>query len=152
MVGGGGENLQGHPLFQVLDIQIGVKRQELGRRVKHIMEGQHNTHIYTHTHNFVICTFLQNVVIENLCVTGTVLEAKDIVMTKKDKVPAYRELILFMGETGIPQKQSKTGSQRFKTVAGEAFKRSLGCKHYELCAWLFENGKKREGKQIVHAS
>jgi len=37
-------------------------------------------------------------------------EAEDIVMTKIDKVPAPMELILFMGETGIQQTQSKTGS------------------------------------------
>lgn len=72
------------------------------------MGEQHNTH--THTPVIVIPTFLQNILIENLCVTGTVLEAEDIVMTKTDKVPAPMELILFMGETGIQQTQSKTGS------------------------------------------
>lgn len=52
----------------------------------------------------VIPTFIQNVVIKNLCVTGTVLEAEDIVMTKIDKVPVPMELILSVGEMGIQQK------------------------------------------------
>lgn len=76
-----------------------VKRQETERQVKHIMGWQHNAH--TCKTVIIIHVFIPN----TYCVTGTALEAEDIVMTKIDKVPALMELTFSRGRQVLKTKQ-----------------------------------------------
>ena len=83
-----------------------VRYEEAGIRK---MSKTHNGRVtqYTRTHKtvMVILTFIQNIFIEHLCVTGTVPEAEDIMLIKIDKLPAPMEFTCSMGETSIEQKQ-----------------------------------------------
>lgn len=57
--------------------------------------------MHTHTHKLLFPHLFKMYLLKNLCVMGTILEVGDIVITKIDKVPAPKKLIVSMRKTGI---------------------------------------------------